>query len=120
MLGKQRLDTEKRTKIKKKEVFYIGMRDRVHLKLAWMLCFMLMMMLAGGEKGGSCFAATYQEIIKQAEGSGKPADIGSKEEEPVLVSYQVGDTSSFLTGADKTFSSSEESEWEEDWDQSNE
>ena len=62
-------------------------------------------------------ATTYNELMKRAAGDGKPAQMKTEEETPVMVSYEIGDTSSFYTDEKQAKYSDEEedSEWD-DWD----
>ncbi|MBI4398643.1 MAG: hypothetical protein HY586_05915 [Candidatus Omnitrophica bacterium] len=62
------------------------------------------------------WATTYNEIMSRATTEEKPAQAKSESDHPVLVRYEVGDTSGFFTRADghKFYKQdSEESEWDE-------
>lgn len=60
-------------------------------------------------------ATTYNELLKRAATEEKPVQVKTDEENPVLVSYEVGDTSDFYTQKDKSPFVDDESEWE-DWE----
>lgn len=67
----------------------------------------------GWERGD---ATTYSELMKRALTEEKPAQVNTEEESPVLVRYEIGDTSNFFTTEGKAATDEEESEWEE-WDE---
>ncbi|MBI4970270.1 MAG: hypothetical protein HZC17_00300 [Candidatus Omnitrophica bacterium] len=58
-------------------------------------------------------ATTYREVMKRSHSDEKSAQANHEEESPVLVNYEVGDTSNFYTSRDKTSMPGEESEWED-------
>ena len=69
---------------------------------------------------GSCspvFATTYNDFMLHSSTDEKPAQIKTEEEAPVLVTYEVGDTSSFHTGPEKSAFPEDSSEWDDSDDE---
>ncbi len=59
------------------------------------------------------YSQTYHKRIEKARGNQKNADVKKEEEKPVMVKYQVGDTSSFFSETDSPLSQDGSSEWDE-------
>ncbi|GEM_PF-3238503 len=75
----------------------------------------LLCLNAGGQ---DALATTYNEIMSRATTEEKPAQLKNENEHPVLVSYEVGDTSGFFADRGRTEYFEEESEWG-DWEEEN-
>ena len=58
---------------------------------------------------------SYGEKIEEARGNGRPSNAKKEDENPVMVQYQVGDTSDFYTHKAKESKENSSSEWDQ-WD----
>lgn len=78
----------------------------------WVLCVLFLVFLLPWQ---SAEATTYNELMKRATSGEKPASAKAEEESPVMVNYEVGDTSGFYTQSEK-FSDLEEEEESDSWE----
>ena len=61
----------------------------------------------------SASATTYRAILKRSHSAEKSAQTHQEEEGPVLVNYEVGDTSNFYTERGKAATSGDQDDWED-------
>lgn len=73
----------------------------------------ILLLVLGVGFSESAFATTYNDFMRNSQTNEKPAQIKAEGEAPVLVSYEVGDTSSFYTGPEKSAFFEDNSEWDD-------